>query len=95
MSSSIANDVRAMLLDAVNRRLKELNRDQIASLPDEYDLATSGLIDSMYLMVLVSDVSEHFGREIDFTELDPSKMTIVGPLCAFISTQLANGDSAN
>lgn len=95
MSSPKTQHVRAMLLDVVNRRLKELNREQIADLPDGYNLMSSGLIESLYLIELMSDVSEHFGREIDFAELDPEEMTIVGPLCAFITEQLAKKDPSN
>lgn len=31
---------------------------------------------------------EHFDREIDFENLDPEQMTLIGPLCLFVSEQL-------
>jgi hypothetical protein len=33
-------------------------------------------------------IQDHFGREIDFDELDAERMTIVGPLRTFIAAQL-------
>jgi len=77
-----------MLLTVVNRRLNDLHREPMSELPDDYDLLRSGLIESLYLIELMSDVSEYFGQEIDFAELDPEKMTIVKPLCTFIAEQL-------
>lgn len=78
-----------MLLAMVNRRLNDLRREPMRELPDDYDLLRSGLIESLYLVELMSDVSEYFGQEIDFAELDPEKMTLVRPLCRFIAEQLA------
>jgi acyl carrier protein len=88
MSSSTADEVRSMLLVVVNGRLKDLHGKPLSELPDDYDLLRSGLIESLYLIELMSDVSEYFGQEIDFSELDPEKMTVVRPLCTFIAEQL-------
>jgi acyl carrier protein len=34
-------------------------------------------------------IQDHFGREIDFDELDAEQMTIVGPLKRFVAEKLA------
>lgn len=89
MSSPTADDVRVIVKTFVNRRLKELNRKPLSELPGDYDLVRSGILDSAHLVELMADVEEHFAREVDFAELDPEGMTIVEPLCTFISEQLA------
>jgi acyl carrier protein len=62
-------------------------------LPDNCDLLLSGMIDSMGLLELVTAAAEHYSRDIDFEALDPEQMTIVGPLCRFMSEAL--NDSGN
>jgi acyl carrier protein len=81
-------DVKSFLSDALDRKLREQGRDPLGELADDYDLLLSGLTDSLGLVELVVLTAEHFGREVDFEGLDPEKMTILGPLCAFISEQL-------
>jgi hypothetical protein len=39
----------------------------------------------------VTAFQEHCGCEIDFDALDPERMTVVGPLCDFVSSQVARG----
>jgi acyl carrier protein len=47
------------------------------------------MIDSLGLLDLVAAIQEFAGREIDFEILDPEEMTIVGPLCRFVSEQVS------
>jgi hypothetical protein len=37
----------------------------------------------------VTAVNEHYGREIDFEDLDPDHMTIVGPFCDYVADRMA------
>jgi acyl carrier protein len=57
-------------------------------LHEDCDLLLSGLIDSIGLLDLVRAIEEFVGREIDFESLDSEEMTIVGPLCRFVSEQV-------
>ncbi len=56
-------------------------------LPDDFDLLTEGVIDSFGLLELVVGMEEEFGLDIDFEELDPEELTMIGPLSRFISEQ--------
>ena len=89
MNNITAEDIRIIVLTFLNRRLKVLGRGLLSDLPDDYDLLRSGVIDSLDLVELLAAVVQQFAREVDFAELDPDKMTIVGPLCTFVSEQLA------
>lgn len=55
---------------------------------DDFDLLLSGAIDSLGLLELMTAMQEHCGREIDFDSLDPEQMTVIGPLCDFVSNQM-------
>lgn len=59
--------------------------DQI---PDDFDLLLEGIIDSLGIMELVTALETHFGRTIDFEELDAEQMTILGPLSMHIQHKL-------
>ena len=57
-------------------------------LAPDCDLLLSGIIDSMGLLELITAIQERFQKEIDFDALDPELMTVVGPLCQFVSDQI-------
>lgn len=84
-------DVRVFLKDYLDRKLTANGRTAVQDLPENCDLLLSGMIDSIGLLELVTALQSFAGREIDFEILDPEEMTIVGPLCRFVSEQAASG----
>ena len=60
---------------------------------DDFDLFKEGIIDSLGIMELVADVETHFGRPVDFEELDAEQMTILGPLAAHIQRKVAEAET--
>jgi acyl carrier protein len=76
------------LKDYLGRKLEANGRGASEDLPEDCDLLLSGMIDSLGLLDLVSAIQEFAGHEIDFEILDPEEMTIVGPLCRFVSEQV-------
>ncbi|HXO04974.1 MAG TPA: acyl carrier protein [Candidatus Sulfotelmatobacter sp.] len=89
MSAVSPADVRVFLKDFIQRRLAAQGQDPLSDLSDDCDLLLSGVIDSLGLLELVTAVNEHYGREIDFEDLDPDQMTIVGPFCDFVAERMA------
>jgi acyl carrier protein len=87
MSVRTPSDVRAFLKDYLGRKLKVNGRGACEDLPDDCDLLLSGMIDSIGFLELVAAIQDFAGRDIDFEILDPEEMTIVGPLCRFVSEQ--------
>lgn len=79
--------VRLFLIAFLESKLRG-RADRMESLPDDCDLLLDGLIDSFDLLQLMAAFGERFGRDIDFDGLSPEEMTVVGPLCRHISTQL-------
>lgn len=60
-----------------------------ANLPDDFDLLLSGVIDSFGVLELIVEVNEHFGLDIDFEELDPEGLTLVGPFSRYVAAAAA------
>ncbi len=89
MSVVSPDDVRRFLIDFIQKRLAAQGEDPLNELSDDCDLLLSGVIDSLGLLELVTAVNEHYGREIDFEDLDPDQMTIVGPFCDFVAERMA------
>jgi acyl carrier protein len=89
MSAVSPGDVRIFLKVFIQKRLAAQGQDPLDELPDDCDLLLSGVIDSLGLLELVTAVNDHYGREIDFEDLDPEQMTIVGPLCDFVADRMA------
>lgn len=81
-------EVRLFLTDYLNRRLEATGRSSREDLPEDCDLLLSGMIDSIGLLELMEALREFSGRDIDFEILDPEEMTVVGPLCRFLSEQM-------
>ena len=80
-------DVRQFLGDYLANKLSDRGVE-MQSLPDDCDLLLEGFIDSFDLLRLMTSMSQHYGRDIDFEGLPPDDMTIVGPLCRYVSAQL-------
>jgi acyl carrier protein len=89
MSAVTPDGVRKFLLEYLSRRLKTNGRDSCEDLPEDCDILLDGMIDSLGLLELVGAIQDFTGTEIDFEALDPEQMTIVGPLCRFVSEQVS------
>lgn len=87
MSVVTPTEVRLFLKDYLNRKLDETGHGSCEDLPEDCDLLLSGMIDSIGLLELMEALREFSGSDIDFEILDSEEMTIVGPLCRFVSQQ--------
>jgi acyl carrier protein len=83
-----AADVQAFVVANLADALAE-NGIDAATVGEDFDLLTSGVIDSFGILELIADVNEHFGIEIDFEELDPEGLTIVGQFSAYVARMAA------
>ena len=88
MNRTTPDNVRVFVADFLNRKLRDRGQGPLNNLPDDYDVLLSGVLDSLAFVEMMMATGEHFVGEIDFENLDPEKMTIVGPLCLFVSEQL-------
>jgi acyl carrier protein len=84
MSTVTPEEVRAAVLDALAEPLAdiELSPDQV---PDDFDLLMSGLIDSLGILELIVEVNERFEIDIDFEELDPEGLTVLGSFSRYVA----------
>jgi hypothetical protein len=88
MSDLTSTDIRIFLKNYLGRKLEASGRGALEDLPEDCDLLLSGVIDdSIGFLDLLLAIEEFAGREIDFEILDPEEMSIVGPLCRFVSQQ--------
>jgi acyl carrier protein len=86
MMSGSGECVRALILAQLKQPLVEMGLEPTA-ITDEFDLLTSGLIDSLGIVELISAIEQQLGIAIDLSELDPEYLTSVGPLSRYIETQ--------
>jgi acyl carrier protein len=89
MNAVTPDAVQDFLREYVAKSLRAQGREVPADLSDDCDLLLSGYVDSLGLLELMTAIQDHFGREIDFDELDAEQMTIVGPLKRFVAEKLA------
>jgi acyl carrier protein len=85
-------EVRMFLGQHLGQKVEGNGQSKGEDLSDDCDLLLSGLIDSIGLLDLVGAIQEFVGVEINFDALDPEQMTVVGPLCRFVSDQANNLD---
>src|ERR1035441_113041 len=83
MNTISANEVRHFLLRYYASQLaaRGLQADNV---PDQFDLLTEGIVDSLGILEMVSAVEREIGFELDMQALDPEQMTILGPFCAYV-----------
>ena len=80
-----ALEVRNLVLNQFREQFSALGLDR-AEVPDDFDLLLEGVIDSLGVVEVVNMVEEHFGIHVDFEDLDPEQITVLGPLCRYIES---------
>lgn len=90
MSHFSAGMVREFLLDFVGERLM-VRGFSTAEVNDDFDLIVNGVIDSLAFLEMTVALQEQFDVELDFGEVDPVQLSIVGPLCHYVSSLKLKG----
>jgi acyl carrier protein len=90
MSRASSEDIRIFLQQYIVEKSLAGGKGTPSELTDDCDLLLSGMIDSLGLLDLMTAIQQHCHREIDFEALDPEQLTVVGPLCRYVSEQLDN-----
>lgn len=76
--------IRQYVLNTYSTAL--LNRGlRIEEVPDTFDLLEEGIIDSMGILELVAGLEDHFKIRADLETIEPSQLTIIGPLCEHVA----------
>jgi acyl carrier protein len=81
-----AERVRSFIVSRLHTSILEADFDP-AALGDDFDILTSGVIDSIGLVELVVAVEQEFGLTLDLADLDPESLTVLGPLSRYIEEQ--------
>jgi acyl carrier protein len=84
MNDVLAQQVRSLVLTKLKQPLlaKGLQPENV---PDDFDLLTEGVIDSQGLIELILALEQRFDFEIDFEQLDPEQLMVIGPFCHYIA----------
>jgi acyl carrier protein len=82
MNGTSEAEIREFLLEQLMEQL------QVASVApedvdDSTDLLGSGIVDSLAVLELMTVVSDRFGVEDDWEDLDPEILLVVGPFCRY------------
>ena len=89
MSAVSREDVRAYLMSQLDQLVHLDGRELPPDITDDYDLLLSGLLDSLDILELTVALGDFAGRDLDFDALDPDQMTVIGPLCDFVASEVA------
>ena len=92
MTRVSAAAVREFLLDRFSDPLAA-NGVEPQDVSDDYDLLVEGVVDSFGILEMITAMEEHFGIQLDYEDLDPESLTIVGPLCRFVEASSSDGGS--
>jgi acyl carrier protein len=84
MSGANSEQIRVFLQQYLVEKSLAGGKDTPGELADDCDLLLFGLLD------LMTAIQQHCQHEIDFEALDPEQLTVVGPLCRYVSEQVAN-----
>jgi acyl carrier protein len=86
MSSASGEYVKSLILEHLGSLITEMGLVP-AEITDEFDLLTSGLIDSLGIVELIAALERDLNIVIDLSELDPEQLTTIGPLSRYIENQ--------
>ena len=86
-----ASDVRAFVLAELAEplRAKGLTPEEV---PDDFDLLLEGVIDSLGIMLTIAAVEDHFGIDVDFEELDPEDLTVIGSFSRYVEDKSSSAE---
>lgn len=86
MGTVRANEVRAFLLDYFSDplHLRSVDLDRV---PDDFDLLSEGVMDSLGILEMVSAVEGRFAIQLDLEELEPEDLTRIGPFSRYVEAQ--------
>jgi acyl carrier protein len=88
VSPITAERVRALILADVESSLV-LFGHTADSVPDDFDLRMSGVVDSLGFLEVIGMLDAELGIEIDLELMEPDDLTVVGPLSRFVAEQAA------
>jgi acyl carrier protein len=92
MNAVTAAEVRTFLLSRFEESLAASGLGP-ETVPDAFDLLTEGIVDSFGILEMIMGIEEHFGIVIDYENIDPQDLTVVGPLSRFVAQQAASMNS--
>lgn len=89
MNRVLAEDVRSLVVAHLETSLaaRGLKPQEIG---DDFDLLTEGVIDSLGIIELIMALEQYLDMQIDFEDLDPENLTVIGPFCRYIEAK-SNG----
>ncbi len=61
------------------------------AVPDDFDLLREGVVDSLGFVELIGVIEAAVGMPVDFEDLDPEQLTVVGPLCRYVESKVRAG----
>lgn len=59
---------------------------EASSIPDDFDLLISGVIDSFGILEMISAIEDEFAIQLDMEALDAEQITVLGPLSRFVAS---------
>lgn len=91
MSIVHASQVKDIIETQLSEMLANQGRSPLQGiLNDDCDLLQQGLIDSFGILELMLAIENHFNVEIDYEDLPPEHISLVGPFCEYVSGFISN-----
>ena len=84
MSDLVSSEVKRFICEMYQERLTQKGY-ALANVPDEVDLLQSGVIDSLGILELISNLEDRFQISIDLEHLPAEQLTVLGPLSQHIA----------
>ncbi len=81
-----ADQVHSFLLSLFKEKLAAKGIDANA-LSDEFDLFDEGVIDSFGMLEMIAEVERTFSTRIDYSNMAPEELTVIGPFCRYVAAQ--------
>ena len=88
MTAGIDDPMRALVLSCLEDPISSLGLSPDA-LPDDFDMLAEGVIDSLGFIKLITEIETRLGFAIGFDDLDPDQLTVLGPLCRYLTEKRA------
>ena len=84
MTPHTSQDIQKFLVGRYKDMILNLGLDPVAIAPD-FDFLERGIIDSLGVLEMITAIEQNFGITVDLEGLDAADLTVLGPLCDYIT----------
>ena len=85
MHNLSSTDIKSFVIEYLEKKVDDVIFKGLHIDDDSFDFYKAGIMDSLGLVDLISEIETTFQVKVDFEEMDPEKFTIIGSFSDYVA----------